>query len=119
MNRPEELTDGSRLSLPESEPLSSAETSVVCGVQEEVAPEQVSRRKIWRPPGVLATRLVAAELNATKRPSVLMEGVLLSALPWVPSPAAESKLVRGRQSEGAPVQVSRRKICAWPFCVAV
>src|SRR5690349_19917466 len=119
MKRPEELTDGSRLSLLESAPLSSAETSVVCGVQEVVTPAQVSRRKIWRPLGVLVMRLVAAELKATKRPSVLMEGVLLSALPGVPSAAADSRAVCGWQSEAAPVQVSRRKICAWPFCVAV
>ncbi len=43
-NRPEELTDGSRLSLPARRPDSSAEMSVVCGMQEVVAPAQVSRR---------------------------------------------------------------------------
>ena len=74
----------------------------------------------------MATRLVAAELKAMKRPSLLIEGVLLSELPCVPSLEAESKVVRGWQPEvveapaaAAPVQVSRKKICVRPFCVAV
>jgi len=50
--RPEELREGSKLSLPESAPPSSVEMSVVCGVHEVVAPKQVSRRKIWRPASV-------------------------------------------------------------------
>src|SRR5215470_3026397 len=70
--RPEELSEGRRLSLPESAPPSSVETRVVCGVHEVVAPKQVSRRKICRPAGVAAARLVAMELKATKRPSVLI-----------------------------------------------
>src|SRR5262245_60503706 len=91
--RPEELSEGRRLSLPASAPPSSVETRVVCGVHEVVAPKQVSRRKICRPAGVAAARLVALELKATKRPSLLIDGVLLSALPAVPSVAAESKVV--------------------------
>jgi len=48
-----------------------------------------------------------------------MDGVLLSAFPALPSALAESRVVRGWQSDAAPVQVSRRKICEWPFCAAV
>src|SRR5580765_3528539 len=44
MKRPDELTEGRRLSLPAMEPVSSVETSVVCGVHCVVAPAQVSRR---------------------------------------------------------------------------
>src|SRR5262245_7392548 len=117
--RPDELTEGRRLSFPASAPPSSVETSVVSGVQEAVAPKQVSRTKIWRPAGVEESKFVAAELNATKRPSALIEGVLLSALPAEPSGAEESKVVRAWQSEPAPLQVSRRKTCEWPPCAAV
>ena len=42
--RPDELTEGSRLSLPESEPDSSVEMSVVCDTHGVAAPAQVSRR---------------------------------------------------------------------------
>ena len=44
MKRPEELTDGRRLSLPASAPDSSVEIKVVCGVQLLAAPVQVSRK---------------------------------------------------------------------------
>lgn len=56
--------------------------------------------------------MVAAELKAMKRPSALMEGVLLSPLPGAPSKDAESNKVCGWQPAVAPVQVSRKKICA-------
>lgn len=42
--RPEELTEGSRLSLPASAPDSSIDSNVVCGMQAGAAPVQVSRR---------------------------------------------------------------------------
>jgi len=50
--RPEELTEGRRLSLPASAPPSSTEMSVVPSVQELVAPKHVSRKNTCLPPGV-------------------------------------------------------------------
>src|SRR5579859_1606423 len=114
--RPDELTDGSRLSVALSNPFGSTEINCVCGLQEEAAPRHVSRRKICFPAGESATRFVAAELNAMKRPSELMEGEWLSALPAVPSSAADKTDVCGLQSLAAPSHVSRRKICAGAFC---
>jgi hypothetical protein len=43
-NLPEALTEGRMLSVPESAPLASVETSTVAGVQPEGAPVQVSRK---------------------------------------------------------------------------
>src|SRR5882762_4817560 len=75
--RPDELTDGSKLSVALSNPFGSTEINCVCGLQDVAAAWQVSRRKICLPLGVSATRFVAAELKAMKRPSALMEGVWL------------------------------------------
>src|SRR2546430_1856692 len=114
--RPDELTDGNKLSVALSNPFGSTEINCVCGLHDVAAPWQVSRRKICFPLGVSATRFVAAELKAMKRPSALMEGVRLSALPAVPSSAADNTDVCGLQSLAAPSQVSRKKICAVAFC---
>ncbi len=114
--RPDELTDGSKLSVALSNPFGSTEINCVCGLHDVAAPWQVSRRKICFPLGESATRFVAAELNAMKRPSALMEGVWLSALPAAPSSAADNTDVCGLQSLAAPSQVSRKKICAVAFC---
>src|SRR5882672_12329362 len=59
MNRPDELMDGSKLSVALNNPLGSTETSCVCGLQPDAAPWQVSRRKICLPFGVSAARFVA------------------------------------------------------------
>jgi len=114
--RPEELTDGNKLSVALSNPFGSTEINCVCGLHNVAAPWQVSRRKICFPLGVSATRFVAAELKAMKRPSALMEGVWLSALPAVPSSPADNTDVCGLQSPAAPSHVSRKKICAVAFC---
>src|SRR5882757_4304392 len=115
-NRPDELTDGNILSVALSNPFGSTEINCVCGLQDVAAPWQVSRRKICFPLGVSATRFVAAELKAMNRPSALMEGVWLSALPAAPSSAVDNTEVCGLQSLAAPSQVSRKKICAVAFC---
>src|SRR5207302_854550 len=100
--RPDELTDGNKLSVALSNPFGSTETNCVCGLHDVAAPWQVSRRKICFPLGVSATRFVAAELKAMKRPSALMEGVWLSALPAAPSSPADNTDVCGLQSLAAP-----------------
>src|ERR1700722_1181415 len=100
MYRPEELTEGRMLSVPTRAPLGSVDTSCVDGTHAAAAaPTQVSCRKTWRPVEVLATRLVAAELNAMKRPSELIEGAWLSSFPALPSVPAERSAVCCWQEE--------------------
>src|SRR5712692_7397136 len=113
--RPSLLMEGARLA-----PLAT-ETRVVKGVQKKT-PAQVSRTKIFDPwfvpPG---TMLFAMEVNATKRPS----GVIETApdpdppsnpevpLPGVPSGATEMTWVEGVQLD-APRHVSRTTTCRLP-----
>src|SRR5690349_720184 len=49
--RPEELTEGSKLSAALSNPFGSIEINCVCGLHDEAAPRHVSRRKICFPLG--------------------------------------------------------------------
>ncbi len=114
--RPEALTDGRTLFVPTRAPVGSVEISCVEGLQEAPAPKHVSRKKICMPcgdPDESDARFVAAELNAMKRPSELMEGEWLSSLATAPSEAAEASTVCGSQGEEAPRQVSRTKTCEW------
>jgi hypothetical protein len=122
-NLPVALIDGRIASVPVNAPLGSVETSVVAALHVPAAPTHVSRRYTCRPataavavPAAPSTRFVAAELNATYLPSALITGIWLSALPAVPSVAAETICVLGTQPFAAPTQVSRTKICATPFC---
>src|SRR5262249_30437982 len=89
-------------------PSVATDTSFVEGVQP-AAPTHVSRTKMFCkllvPPG---TRLVAAEVKATKRPSALIEGSREKSFACVPSPATDTSLVEGVQPV-APAQVSRTK----------
>src|SRR3990172_1485767 len=96
-------------------PPDDRETRMVEGVQP-VAPMQVSRTKMSLTPFVSPlTRLSASEPKATKRPLLLMVGLLLAALPWVPPEATETRMVEGVQPPPAPRQVSRTKTSATPF----
>src|SRR5438105_3402030 len=60
-----------------------------------------------------ATRFVALESKATKRPSALTADSKLAKLPSLPSPATDNLIVLGMQPAGAPMQVSRRKTSLW------
>src|SRR5882724_8723780 len=85
------------------------ETRTVEGVQP-VAPRQVSRTKTSSVVLVSnATKLLAPELKATKRPSLLMPLPKLLPLAWVPSLATETRTVEGVQPV-ALRQVSRTKM---------
>jgi hypothetical protein len=70
----------------------------------------------------LATRFVASEAKATKRPSALIAGTVanpteapLSPFPSEPSVANETGIVLGLQPTGPAVQVSRRKTFSKPL----
>ena len=115
-NLPELLIDGKMPSVPASLPSSSFETSVVPGLQSTVAPMHVSRRYTCRPAGAVLTRFVAAELNATYRPSSVSTALWLSPLPIGPSVETDTVRVDARQSLPAPKHVSRRNICEFPPC---
>src|ERR1700687_1814794 len=54
--RPEELTEGRRVSAPTSAPRESAATSCVEGLHDSPAPMQVSRKETCRPAGAVSTR---------------------------------------------------------------
>src|SRR3990172_5450272 len=96
-------------------PPDDRETRMVEGVQP-VAPMQVSRTKMSATPFASPlTRLSASEPKATKRPLLLMVGLLLAALPWLPPEATETRMVEGGQPPPAPRQVSRTKTSATPF----
>lgn len=84
------------------------------GVQAEVAPAQVSRRKI-PPEEENAPRFVAADAKVMKRPVALMVAEVLAPLAWVPSAATETRCVEGTQPDGAPAQVSRTNTSLTPF----
>src|SRR3989304_9449522 len=96
-------------------PPDDRETRMVEGAQP-VAPMQVSRTKMSATPFASPlTRLSASEPKATKRPLLLMVGLLLAALPWVPPEATETRMVKGVQPPPAPRQGSRAKTSATPF----
>src|SRR5438270_11109411 len=94
-------------------PSLSSDSLMLLGFHPAVAPMQVSRRKTSATPLVSpATRLLAEDSKATKRPSALMAAPTLLKLPCVPSPATDTRTVLGVQPAGAPEQVSRRKTSA-------
>src|SRR3989338_3314950 len=96
-------------------PPDDRETRMVEGVQP-VAPMQVSRTKMSLTPFVSPlTRLSASEPKATKRPLLLMAGLLPALLPCVPLVATETRIVEGVQPPPAPAQVSRTKTSGAPF----
>jgi hypothetical protein len=64
------------------------------------------------PPG---TRLVACDVNATKRPVALIAPSVLSLSPSAPSIATETRVVDGMQPAGALAHVSRTKMSVRPF----
>src|ERR1700690_2168111 len=104
------------LSVPVSVPSVSVEISVVLGLQVAAAPTQVSRRYTCLPAGAPSTRFVAAELNATYRPSTLIAAEWLSAFPAEPSAVDDTICVFGVHPFAAPTQVSRTIICAMSSC---
>jgi len=108
---PVELIEGKMLSVPFNAPCESVEISVVVFLQEPSAPMQVSCRYTCRPAGAPSTRFVAAELNATYRPSGVTTALWLSAFPAVPSAVTETTRVLGLHSAVAPMQVSFNRIC--------
>src|SRR5215472_8191747 len=97
-------------------PLRLAETSAVDGVQEPVAPRQVSRTKTSLTAFVsFGTRFVATDWKATNLPSQLITGLVLSPSASVPSLATETRMVEGVQAVDTPRQVSRTKMSILPF----
>lgn len=123
MKRPSALRDGAKLLPLDSVPSDATETRVVAGVQPTGAPTQVSRRNMSVEALLsLATRLVASDAYATKRPSALIAGTVanpaeapLSPFPSEPSGTTETGTVLGVQPAVAAMQVSRRKIFSKPF----
>src|SRR5437667_6450953 len=74
----------------------------------------VSRTKTSGTPFVSpATRLVAAERNATNRPSALMDEPWL--FPCSPDEDTDARTVEGVHPAGAPKHVSRTKVSWAPF----
>src|SRR3990172_3020245 len=63
----------------------------------------------------LLTKLLAEELNPTKRPSALKTASTLIAFAWLPSLATDTRVVLGVQGPLAPRHVSRKKISAAPL----
>src|SRR6266404_3935130 len=110
--RPSALTPPDPLpkGVPICEPSLATDARIVEGVHPAGAATQVSRTNasmgLFVPAGI---KLLAADVNATKRPSALIEGLKLSPLPWVPSVATETRTVEGTQLAGAPKHVSRTK----------
>src|SRR3989338_3109327 len=98
-------------------PPEATETRMVEGVQPPPAPRQVSRTKTSATPfKSLATRLVAEEENAMKRPSGVMAGAVLEPLSAsAPAVEIETREVEGVQPPPAPAQVSRTKTSGAPF----
>ena len=95
---------------------------MVFGAQPAPAPKQVSRRnrggfevaaKEFKESG--RTRLVAAELKITKRPSGLMAGERLAPSASAPPGAMEMRIVFGTHADTAPTHVSRRKMSLQPL----
>src|SRR3990172_1472788 len=96
-------------------PAVETETRMVSVVQPPPAPAQVSRTKTSRAPLVsLATRLLASERKATKRPSALMAGSELVELPSAPPVEIETRRVL-RAQPSWPRQVSRQKTSVTPL----
>src|SRR5579863_940865 len=73
--RPSGPMAGEKLAPLASAPSGPIETRIVAGVQADVAPTQVSRRKISLQPLLSPfTRLLASEAKTTNRPYVVTEG---------------------------------------------
>lgn len=97
-------------------PAALTDTRNVLGKQGVDAVRHVSRTNTSVKPLVSpSTRFCASELNAMKRPLALTEGRPLAALPARPAVEAETRMVVGRHSAGAPAQVSRRKTLSIPW----
>ena len=114
--RPSGLIDGAPLSLLASPPAVSTETRTVLGVHP-AAPAQVSRTKTSKTALVSpATRLMASDSKATKRPSALIEGLPLPVTPMASAPVllTETRIVLGAQPV-APMHVSCTKISLMPL----
>ncbi len=62
-----------------------------------------------------ATRLLAEDVNETKRPSALKSPPLEPPFPCLPSFAKDTRKVEGVQPAGAPKQVSRTKTSVTPL----
>jgi len=91
---PEELIEGNMLSMPFSAPPGSVETSDVAPCRSTCSCTGVPQIHL-APEGAPSRRFVAAELNAMYRPSALITGVWLSALPGALSAATEIIFVLG------------------------
>src|SRR5437870_1039348 len=81
MNRPSALIAGELMTRPSlATPLLLFDTKVVCSVPAQPAMASGPRTYIWLagPP-----KFVDADLNATKHPSLLIEGVVLIPFPGV------------------------------------
>ena len=105
------------LSVPSSAPPGSVETSVVIALQPGARSRTGVSQIDLAPAGAPSKRFVAAELNATYRPSALITGVWLSAFPGELSVPTEISFVLGVHPFGAARQVSRNMICViWFSC---
>lgn len=92
-------------------PLVATDTRWVEGVQPEATPAQVSRTNTSAAPLLSpATRFVAEEMNATYRPSALIDGEMLFPSAGLLLIPLDSRVVEGVHPEETPVHVSRTKI---------
>lgn len=108
-----DATDGWPLGPSAGAPLLDAEINVVDGAHVPPALKHVSRKYISGVPVVApATRFVAVETNATKRPSALIATWELASFAGLtPSLAMDTRLTTGIQPKGAPAHVLATKTC--------
>ena len=118
--RPSGLMAGEKLAPLASAPSGPMERRSVAGTQADMAPMQVSRRKISLHPLLSPlTRLLASDAKTTNRPSRVTDGELLAPFGSAPFHPMESGIILGAHAAGAPRQLSRKKILDMPVPVSI